>query len=59
MLHLRDLSLDGITGMSRRQLSQEVFELAGQAQKAALNVFKTCVMAGGAIEVPNALSDQA
>lgn len=59
MLHLRDLSLDGITGMSRRQLSQEVFELAGQAQKAALNVFKTGVMAGGAIEVPTPLSENA
>ncbi|QTW18093.1 phage portal protein [Comamonas kerstersii] len=59
MLHLRDLSLDGIEGLSRRKLSQEVFELAQQAQKAAGNVFKTGVMAGGAIEVPNALSDQA
>ena len=59
MLHLRDLSLDGVAGMSRRQLSQEVFDLAGQAQKAALNVFKTGVMAGGAIEVPNALSETA
>lgn len=59
MLHIRDMSFDGIEGISRRKLSTEVFDLATQAQKAALNVFKTGVMAGGAIEVANALSDQA
>jgi HK97 family phage portal protein len=59
VLHLRDLSLDGVAGLSRRQLSQDVFDLAWQAQKAAGNIFRTGVMAGGAIEVPNALSDQA
>ncbi|MDH2052860.1 phage portal protein [Achromobacter marplatensis] len=59
ILHVRDLSLDGIVGLSKRQLSTEVFELAEQAQRAAANVFKTGVMAGGAIEVPNALSDTA
>lgn len=59
ILHVRDLSIDGVVGLSRRQLSSEVFDLAEQAQKAAANVFKTGVMAGGAIEVPTALSDQA
>jgi HK97 family phage portal protein len=59
ILHVRDLSLDGVTGLSRRQLSTEVFELADQAQRAAANVFKTGVMAGGALEVPHALSDRA
>lgn len=59
VLHIRDLSLDGITGLSRQKLSQDVFELADAARKAAANVFKTGVMAGGAIEVPHALSDQA
>lgn len=59
MLHLREMSFDGVLGLSKRQLSEEVFDLAHQAQRAALNVFKTGVMAGGAIEVPNALSDQA
>ena len=59
VLHVRDLSLDGVSGLSRRQLSREVFELAEQAQKAAANVFKTGVMAGGSIEVQAALSEQA
>lgn len=59
ILHVRELSFDGVLGLSKRQLSTEVFELAESAQRAAGNVFKTGVMAGGAIEVPNALSDQA
>lgn len=59
VLHVRDLSLNGVVGLSRQKLSCEVFDLAASAQKAAGNVFKTGVMAGGAIEVPNALSDQA
>lgn len=59
VLHIRDLSLDGVTGVSRRALSEQVFDLAAQAQKAALSVFKTGVMAGGAIEVPTPLSDPA
>lgn len=59
ILHLRDLSLDGVEGVSRRELSREVFDLADQAQKAALSVFTTGVMAGGSIEIANALSEQA
>lgn len=59
ILHVRELSIDGVLGLSKRRLSAEVFELAEQAQRAAGNVFKTGVMAGGAIEVPNAMSDQA
>ena len=59
ILHIRDLSLDGIEGLSRRKLASEVFDLAAGAQRAASNVFRTGVMAGGAIEVPSALSEQA
>ncbi|MGB3069819.1 MAG: phage portal protein [Ottowia sp.] len=59
ILHIRELSLDGVLGLSKRKLSCEVFELAEQAQRAASNVFKTGVMAGGAIESPNEVSDQA
>lgn len=59
ILHVRELSIDGVLGLSKRKLSDEVFELAAQAQRAALNVFKTGVMAGGAIEVPTPLSEEA
>lgn len=59
ILHIRDLSLDGIEGLSRRKLSSEVFDLAAGAQRAASNVFRTGVMAGGAIEVEGELSEPA
>ncbi|WEE76626.1 phage portal protein [Comamonas testosteroni] len=59
ILHIREISFDGVLGLSKRQLSEEVFELAASAQRAAVNVFKTGVMAGGSIEVQNALSDPA
>lgn len=59
VFHLRDLSVDGITGLSRTKLANEAIELALAAQRAASRLFQTGVMAGGAIEVPNALSDTA
>lgn len=59
VLHLRELSPDGVCGLSRRKLSSNVIELARSAESAASNVFKTGVMAGGAIEVGAAMSDQA
>lgn len=59
VLHLRELSPDGVAGLSRRKLSQSVIELARSAEKAAGNTFKTGVMAGGAVEVPDVLSEQA
>ena len=59
ILHIRDISLDGIEGLSRRKLASEVFELAAGAQRAASNVFRTGVMAGGAIEVQGELSEPA
>jgi HK97 family phage portal protein len=59
MLHIRDISPDGVAGISRRQLSKDVFDLATNAQKAAGNIFRTGVMAGGSVEVPDALSDAA
>ena len=59
VLHLRDLSFDGITGMSRVKLASEAIDLAQQAERAASRTFRTGVMASGAIEVANPLSDQA
>lgn len=57
VFHLRDLSLDGINGVSRVKLSREALELAQQAERAASRTFRTGVMAGGAIEIPKELSD--
>jgi HK97 family phage portal protein len=59
VLHLRDLSMDGITGMSRVKLAGGAIDLALQAELAAGRTFKSGVMAGGAIEVPDELSDKA
>jgi HK97 family phage portal protein len=59
VLHLRDLSLDGVHGISRIRLAHEALDLARHAETAASRTFQTGVMAGGAIEVPKELSDNA
>lgn len=59
VFHLRDLSIDGVTGLSRMKLADRAIRLALDAERAASRIFETGNMAGGAIEVPNALSDTA
>lgn len=59
VLHLRDISLDGIKGTSRIKLASGAIDLAKQAEEAAKRVFRTGVMAGGAIEVAKELSENA
>ncbi|WP_444979154.1 phage portal protein [Bordetella genomosp. 10] len=59
IFHLRDLSLDGVEGMARMRLARDAIRLAQDAERAAQRVFQTGNMAGGAVEVPKALSDQA
>lgn len=59
VLHLRDLSLDADTVLSRTKLAKQAIRLALDAEKAASRVFRTGNMSGGAVEVPNVLSDTA
>lgn len=59
VLHLRDISEDGVVGMSRVKLAREAIGIALQAERAAARLFKNGVMAGGALSSPNALSDAA
>lgn len=59
VLHLRDLSDDGIVGLSRVKLAREAIGIALQAEKAAARLFKNGVMAGGALSAANKLSDAA
>lgn len=59
MFHLRDLSADGITGLSRVRLAREAIGIALQAERAAARLFKNGVMAGGALSAPGKLSDTA
>ncbi|PRC93079.1 phage portal protein [Solimicrobium silvestre] len=59
IFHLRDLSDDGIVGLSRVKLAREAIGIALQAEKAAARLFKNGVMAGGALSSPDKLSDEA
>lgn len=59
VFHLRDLSPDGELGMCRVKLAREAISLSQQAERAAARIFSKGVMAGGAVEVPEALSDKA
>lgn len=59
VFHLRDMSEDGIVGLSRVRLAREAIGIALQAERAAARLFKNGVMAGGALSSPNALTDTA
>jgi HK97 family phage portal protein len=59
VLHLRDLSEDGIVGLSRVKLAREAIGIALQAERAAARLFKNGILAGGALSAPNKLSDAA
>ncbi|MBN3852805.1 phage portal protein [Paraburkholderia sp. Ac-20340] len=59
ILHIRDTSLDSIHGISRLRLGRRTLDLAEQAENSTDRLFRTGVMAGGAIEVPKELSDNA
>lgn len=59
VFHLRDLSVDGVVGLSRMKLADRAIRLAMDAERAASRIFETGNMAGGAIEVPSELSELA
>jgi len=59
VLHLRDLTLDGFTGMSRVKMAADVIGTANQAQRAANRMFANGVIAGVAFEHPAQLSQEA
>ncbi|WP_277074262.1 phage portal protein [Simonsiella muelleri] len=59
VLHLRDVSEDGIVGVSRIKLAAKALVIAFDAENAAESLFTKGVLAGGALSTPNALSDQA
>lgn len=56
---LRDLSMDGVTGMSRVSLAKEAIGLAMQAEQAAAQLFKNGMMVGGVLKHPKTLSEAA
>lgn len=59
VFHIRDLSYDGVGAIARMRLAASALGLAKDAEEAASRTFRTGVMAGGAIESPNDLSDKA
>ena len=59
VLHLRDISEDGVKGLSRVRLAREAIGLALQAESAAARLFKNGMMVGGALTHPGTLSTEA
>lgn len=59
VFHLRDISDDGIVGISRIKLAKRVLGIAIDAEKAASRIFQSGVMAGGALSTDKVLSDKA
>ena len=56
IFHLRDLSLDGVTSLSRTKLANQAILLANYAEKAAIRIFEKGNMAAGFIEFPTNVS---
>ena len=59
ILHLRGMSLDGVTGMSVLSNMRESLGLALQTEKAGARLFKNGMLTGGVIEHPGKLSPEA
>lgn len=59
VLHIRGLSLDGISGLSRVQQAADVIGTGVQAQRAADRIFRNGMIAGVALEHPGKLSPEA
>ena len=59
IFHVRGLSQNGITGMSRTNLAREAIGLALQAELAAARTFKHGMMVGGVVTHPGVLSKDA
>ena len=56
VLHLRGLSLDGLSGLSLVKQAAEAIGLAQRAHEAAARLFKNGMMIGGALKHPGAIS---
>jgi len=59
VLHLRDISEDGVCGISRVNMAREAIGLALQAETAAARLFRNGMMVGGALKHPGTLSTEA
>lgn len=59
ILHLRDISVDGVIGDARTALASEAIRVARDAEKAQARMFANGMMVGGALSHPSTLSDDA
>jgi HK97 family phage portal protein len=59
IMHLRGMSLDGVTGLSVLQHMRESLGVAIQAEQASARLFRNGTMAGAAFRHPGQLSDDA
>lgn len=59
VLHVRGLSLDGVNGVGVLTFAREQLANSRQAQRAAGNLIRQGTLAGGALQVPDALSEEA
>ena len=59
VLHIRDLTLDGITGLSTVRQAAETISLAIHSNRAAERIFRNGMMVGGALKHPGKLSPEA
>lgn len=59
VFHLRDLSTDGIVGLSKIALMREAVGVALQAERFGARMFKNGMGVGGAVKHPGKLSDGA
>lgn len=59
VVHMRGLTLDGVTGLGILAHARETIGSSIQAQKGAARMWKQGVIAPGALKTPNKLSDEA
>jgi phage portal protein BeeE len=59
MLHIRDLSLDGIVGAGRAKLARDAIEVARAAERAQANIFRNGMISGGTLSHPKNIGEEA
>lgn len=59
MLHVRDISYNGIIGAGRSKLASEAIRVAKAAEHAQAMIFENGMMSGGAMKHPAKLGDEA
>jgi len=59
VLHLRGLTFDGVSGLSRVRKAAEAIAIAMAAERATANIFKNGTFASGALTIPGELSAEA